>query len=68
MERAFCLFVEHKSRKSRFSVRLLERWFPDYVTSTERIGRAMLALVRDGAPSRILECAEINRVAGGDKG
>jgi uncharacterized protein YbjT (DUF2867 family) len=47
---------------------LLERWVPDYVTSTERIGRAMLALVRDGGPSRILECAEINRVADGDKG
>lgn len=43
---------------------LLERWIPDYVTSTERIGRAMLALVRDGGPSRILECADINSVAG----
>ncbi|PTM38809.1 NAD(P)H-binding protein [Bosea sp. 124] len=46
---------------------LLERWVPDYVTSTERIGRAMLALVQDGGPSRILECAEINQVANGDK-
>ena len=47
---------------------LLERFVPDYVTSTERIGRAMLALVRNGGASRILECAEINRVAGKDEG
>jgi uncharacterized protein YbjT (DUF2867 family) len=38
----------------------LERQLPQYVTSTEQVGRAMLALVRSGSPKRILECADIN--------
>ena len=40
----------------------LERQLPQYVTSTEQVGRAMLALVRSGSPKRILECADINRL------
>lgn len=41
---------------------LLERKLPQYVTSTEQVGKAMLALVRSGSPKRILECADINRL------
>lgn len=41
---------------------LLRRLFPSYVTTTEQIGRAMLAVARKGAPVRILESADINGV------
>lgn len=40
----------------------LERSFPRYVTSTERIGKAMLKAAREGAPKPILECEDINRL------
>jgi len=40
----------------------LEKHFPRYVTSTERIGKAMLKVVRDGSPKRILDCEDINRL------
>jgi uncharacterized protein YbjT (DUF2867 family) len=36
---------------------LLLRLFPNYVTTTEILGRAMLDVVRNGAPSPILEPA-----------
>lgn len=38
----------------------LRRRFPNYVTTTEQIGRAMLEVARHGAPKRILESADIN--------
>lgn len=41
----------------------LRRRFPNYVTTTEVIGRAMLAVARRGYPQRILESADINAVA-----
>jgi hypothetical protein len=41
---------------------LLSARFPKYVTTTERIGRAMLAVARNGWPTRVLETADINRV------
>ncbi len=41
---------------------LLERTLPRYVTSTERIGKTMLKLVREGSPKPILECEDINRL------
>lgn len=34
--------------------------FPKYVTTTEHIGRAMIAVARHGAPKRVLENADIN--------
>lgn len=37
--------------------------FGDHVTTTEKIGRAMLNVVRHGAPKRILENADINAAA-----
>ena len=36
------------------------RAFPKYVTTTERLGRAMLAVAKHGAPARVLESADIN--------
>src|SRR3984957_10840748 len=44
----------------------LLRWiFPDSMLTTEAIGRAMLAVVRRGAPKRILESKDINAIARG---
>ena len=39
----------------------LERRFPKYVTTTEKLGRAMLRVTREGAPQRVLENIDINR-------
>ncbi len=39
---------------------LLERAFPDRVTNTAQVGRAMLAIARHGAAQRILETRDIN--------
>ncbi len=38
--------------------------FPRQVTTTEKIGRAMLNVARRGAPKRILENVDINAAAG----
>jgi uncharacterized protein YbjT (DUF2867 family) len=43
-------------------VPLLRRFLPRYVTTTEIIGRAMLTVARKGAPVKVLESADINRV------
>lgn len=43
-------------------VPLLRRAFPRYVTTTEQLGRAMLAVARHGAPKRILESEDINKL------
>ena len=34
--------------------------FPDYVTTTERLGRAMIQVARHGAPKHVLENRDIN--------
>jgi uncharacterized protein YbjT (DUF2867 family) len=39
---------------------VFKRVAPGYVTTTEQLGRAMLAVARDGAPSRVLASREIN--------
>lgn len=39
----------------------LARWFPGSVTTTERLGRAMIAAGRRGYDRRVLESADINR-------
>lgn len=44
-------------------VPLIRRLFPDAVTTTERVGRAMLAVARRGYPKPVLEAADINRAA-----
>jgi hypothetical protein len=40
---------------------LLKRLFPRHVTTTEQIGRAMIAVAERGAPAPIVESEEINR-------
>ncbi len=39
---------------------LLKRLLPKYMTTTEQIGRAMIAAARNGAPKAILETEDIN--------
>jgi len=43
---------------------LLHRLLPDHLTTTERLGRAMLAAARHGAPRQVLEVRDINGLAG----
>ena len=43
-------------------VPLLRRLFPNEVSTTERIGRAMLIVARRGAPKTLLEPADIERL------
>ena len=42
---------------------MLRRAFPNFVLTTEQIGRAMLAVARNGAPQRILESKDIAALA-----
>jgi uncharacterized protein YbjT (DUF2867 family) len=39
---------------------LWRRFLPNYVTTTEQMGRAMIAVARRGAPKRVLENEDIN--------
>jgi uncharacterized protein YbjT (DUF2867 family) len=39
----------------------LARTSPKYVTTTERVGRAMISVARDGYPKPVLESEDINR-------
>jgi hypothetical protein len=39
---------------------LLYRRFPQYVTTTERLGRGLLQIAKQGAPQSILEARDIN--------
>jgi hypothetical protein len=41
---------------------LLQRLFPQYVTTTEKLGRAMLIAAKRGAPKPVLESADINQL------
>jgi len=41
---------------------LLKRLFPRSMTTTEQLGRAMIAAARNGAPQAILETEDINRL------
>ena len=36
---------------------------PNYVTTTEQLGRAMIAIAKKGAARRVLECRDINAMA-----
>lgn len=40
----------------------LSRYFPKYVTTSERVGRAMLRLARSGFRSQIVENEDIDRL------
>jgi len=41
---------------------LLRRLFPQYITTTEKLGRAMIAVAKHGAPKQVLESKDINDV------
>lgn len=43
---------------------VLKALFPRYVTTTERVGRAMIRVARDGAPKPVLESWEIDALGG----
>ena len=47
---------------------LLRRMFPRYILTTEEIGLAMIAVVRRGAPKRILESGDIGDCVRGAAG
>lgn len=40
--------------------------FPNYVTTTAQVGRAMIRVAREGAPQRVLENRDINAMGGGE--
>jgi uncharacterized protein YbjT (DUF2867 family) len=40
----------------------LRKKFPQYVTTTEQLGRAMLTIAKHGAPKVVLESADINKL------
>ena len=42
---------------------VLIRVFPKYVTTTERMGRAMIEVAKHGAPKKVLETRDINDLA-----
>jgi uncharacterized protein YbjT (DUF2867 family) len=41
---------------------ILRRLAPGFVTTTQQVGRAMLIVVKQGAPKLVLESADINRL------
>ena len=42
-------------------LRLLTPWFPQYVTTSEQLGRAMIAVAQHGWPKSVLESSDINQ-------
>ncbi|MEV4115392.1 epimerase [Nonomuraea sp. NPDC049695] len=42
---------------------ILRRMFPSAITTTEQIGRAMIAVAEHGAPKRVLDPSDINALA-----
>ena len=42
---------------------LLKRLMPGQIVTTERFGRAMLIVAREGSPTRVLESSDINALA-----
>ncbi|MFZ0589322.1 MAG: NAD(P)H-binding protein [Bryobacteraceae bacterium] len=45
---------------------LLRRLFPNYILTTEEIGRAMIQVAKRGAPKKILESSDIRLIASPD--
>jgi hypothetical protein len=43
---------------------LAKRVTPGFVTTTERVGQAMLHVARKGFPKKVLENSDINAAAG----
>jgi hypothetical protein len=46
---------------------LLQALMPRYVTTTEKLGRAMLIVAKQGAPEQVLENSDINDFANARK-
>jgi uncharacterized protein YbjT (DUF2867 family) len=44
---------------------ILRKLFPNFVLTTEQVGRAMIAAGREGAPQRVLESRDIRALAAG---
>ncbi|MDB6080645.1 MAG: epimerase, partial [Akkermansiaceae bacterium] len=44
-------------------VPVLRRLFPNQITTTEKLGRVMIAIVRNGPPKPLLETADIEAIA-----
>lgn len=44
----------------------LKNFFPQYVTTTERLGQAMIAVAKHGYPKKVLEMRDINSAAAGN--
>jgi hypothetical protein len=44
-------------------VPVMKAFFPSYVSTTEKVGRAMLNAAKKGAPKRVLENADINALS-----
>lgn len=42
---------------------ILRRFFPSSVTTTEQVGKAMIAVAREGSAKRVLETPDINSVS-----
>jgi len=45
---------------------LLKKLLPQFITTTENVGRAMLQVAKHGGPKRLLENRDINALAAGD--
>lgn len=45
---------------------VLKTFFPQYVTTTERLGQAMIAVAKHGYPKKVLEMRDINSAAAGN--
>ena len=41
---------------------VLKKIFPDSVTTTEQLGKAMIAVARNGSSTRVLETPDINKL------
>lgn len=41
---------------------LLEKWFPNSITTSEQIGRAMIKVAKQGYPKSVIESSEINHI------
>ena len=61
--------IKSKTKLVRFSyaamgplLPLLRAVFPRYVTDTERLGKAMIRVAKQGGPKRVLETADINEL------
>ena len=43
-------------------LRLLYPWLPKYMTTSEKLGRAMIVTAKHGSPKSVLESSDINQV------